>query len=116
MKTKYGVSDESISNSINASNLSPSSFGKGFNGTGVGGKQDEMINKIAEMAQAGFIPNGTVVDMNYGSGESAYVYYNGIFYKTDFTPTVGWRSSGLNSHTAQGIYQKYEEFKNKYKN
>lgn len=116
LKTKYGVSDEAISNGINASNLSPSSFGKGFNGTGVGGKQDEMINKIAEMAQAGFIPNGTVVDMNYGAGESAYVYYNGVFYKTDFTPTVGWRSSGLNSYTQQGIYQKYEEFKNKYKN
>lgn len=57
-----------------------------FAGSGVGGKQDSLVEDILTAAQEGRIPNGTYVNFNYGGGDGGiYVYINGLFYPTSYS-------------------------------
>lgn len=91
--TNYGVStdDTGIDNSI----AGVLSFGK-FNDTGKGSKngakQDPYVLSILEKARKGEVPNGTIVNMNYGKGTPAnFVYYNGKWYKTNNSATYTYK-------------------------
>jgi hypothetical protein len=88
----YGTSADQ---GISAKDLNPSMFN--WNGSGTNGKQDKVINYIGQLALAGEIENGTIIDLNYGMGKGHYLYYNGSFYPTDRPVTKGW--------DAEDIYQ-----------
>ncbi len=99
--TNYGTSADQ---GISAEDLSPSMFN--WNGSGKGKDQDKLINKVSEMAQAGIIQNGCVLDLNRGGGTDLYLYYNGAFYPVDkgkYSETKGWKGAD--------IEDRYEEWK-----
>lgn len=78
---QYGVSNDA--EQINSANADVYSFGK-HNGTGKGTEQDSYVNDILSLANNGQIPNGTVIDFNYGAGKSAnYIFIDGHWFKTD---------------------------------
>jgi hypothetical protein len=64
------------------------SFGSKYNDAGTGkGSQDKWINYIINAANNGQLKNGIYVDFDFGGtqdkGNSIYLYYNGVFYKTN---------------------------------
>ena len=78
---QYGVSNDA--EQINSANANVYSFGK-HNGTGKGTEQDSYVNDILSLADSGQIPNGTVIDFNYGAGKSSnYIFIDGHWFKTD---------------------------------
>lgn len=73
---------------IVAKNAGVLSFGSKYNDAGTGkGSQDKWINYIINAANNGQIENGTYIDFDFGAtqdkGNSIYLYYNGVFYKTN---------------------------------
>ena len=98
---EYGTSADQ---GISAKDLNPSMFN--WNGSGTGKQQDNLINITAEMAQAGVIQNGYILDLNRGGGTNLYLYYNGSFYPVDskkYNYTKGWQG--------RDIEDRYEEWK-----
>lgn len=78
---QYGVSNDA--EQINSANANVYSFGK-HNGTGKGTEQDSYVNDILSLADSGQIPNGKVIDFNYGAGKSSnYIFIDGYWFKTD---------------------------------
>lgn len=73
----YGISEDA--KFVDASTADVYSFGK-FSGTGEDGKQDKYIKEILDLKD---IPNGTVVDFNYGDGKDNYMFIDGYWVKTD---------------------------------
>lgn len=70
---------------ISAKNASPTDFGD-YLGSGKGGKQDSHAQQIIDNANNGMYEDGAIVSFNYGKGTKDYwVYYDGGFYKTNYS-------------------------------
>ena len=70
---------------ISAKNASPTNFGD-YLGSGKGGKQDSHAQQIIDNANNGMYEDGAIVSFNYGKGTQDYwVYYDGGFYKTNYS-------------------------------
>lgn len=70
---------------ISAKNASPTDFGD-YLGSGKGGKQDSHAQQIIDNANNGMYEDGAIVSFNYGKGTQDYwVYYDGGFYKTNYS-------------------------------
>lgn len=70
---------------ISAKNASPTDFGD-YLGSGKGGKQDSYAQQIIDNANNGMYEDGAIVSFNYGKGTKDYwVYYDGGFYKTEYS-------------------------------
>lgn len=84
LSREFGVSmnDEGL----DAKTLTPAAFS--YKGSDkVGSKQYNHALNIINAAEKRLLPNGFVVDMNFGAGKDYYVFYNGKFYKTTKKPT-----------------------------
>ena len=113
LKETYGLTDDEINGAISAKELSMNSF-DGFGGAQTGNEQKDYLEKIKVLALAGEIPDGTVVEMDYGRGEKGYMYYQGKFYPTTKPITSGWRSVWWQGQSSDGVYKKYEKYMEKY--
>lgn len=99
----FGVTD--MNSGITYQNMNQSMF-DWTNVTNPEKNQYKIIDAVKEMASKGYIPNGTVMDLNKGIGSAHYVYYNGSFYpvSSDLL-TKGW--DGIK------ILDRYSEYQSK---
>lgn len=90
LQAEYGITPNTERVPLDQAN--PKSFGEFADSSG---KQASWVNDVITKARRGKVPNGTVIDFNYGAGKPAkYIYINGTFYKTDKKVSKGW-SKGL---------------------
>ena len=112
----YGVTKSDYNKGISNNSAKVTSFvgskGKHFRDQGTGkGEQDKYVQTIIDMAKSGKLKNGDVVNMDYGkqqSGNGNYVYYDGVWYKTD-------KKADINSENYLEKFAMIQEIVNKAK-
>lgn len=85
LKALYQITGDGVL----ASQAKEADFGEFVDTGKVGSKQYQLVQDILTAARNGKIPNGAYVCFNYGSGAGGtemYMYYNGYFYPTSYTP------------------------------
>lgn len=100
----YGTTAEQ---GISATDLSPSMF-KWNGASNPNDGQYKIIVYAKEMAENGYIPNGTVMDLNGAAGQGHYLYYNGSFYPVN-------KSLLTNGWDGKDILTRYKEYLQKSK-